>query len=104
MLVAGRGVWDLRASLTPFPRPVAGAPLVETGAYRLIRHPIYSGLVLAAVGWGLVTASPVAIASAGLLFLLFAAKSPTRRGLAVRRAPRISALSAEDETPHPVDL
>ncbi len=75
MLVAGRGVWDLRGSLTPFPKPVAGAPLVETGAYRLIRHPIYSGLVLAAVGWGLVTASPVAIAAAGLLFLLFAAKA-----------------------------
>ena len=26
-LIAGRGVWDLRASLSPFPRPVAGAPL-----------------------------------------------------------------------------
>lgn len=44
--VAGRGIWDLRSSLSPFPRPIAGAPLVESGAYRLIRHPIYSGLVL----------------------------------------------------------
>jgi protein-S-isoprenylcysteine O-methyltransferase Ste14 len=74
-LVAGRGVWDLRASLSPFPRPVAGAPLVESGAYRLIRHPIYSGLVLGALGWGLVTGSALALVSAGLLFLLFAGKS-----------------------------
>ncbi len=73
--VAARGVWDLRAGLSPFPRPIDGAPLVETGAYRLIRHPIYSGLVLGAVGWGLVSGSVTVIVAAGLLFLLFAAKS-----------------------------
>jgi protein-S-isoprenylcysteine O-methyltransferase Ste14 len=73
--VAARGAWDLRASLSPFPRPVAGSRLIETGAYRLIRHPIYSGLVLGAIGWGLVTGSIVAIGTAGLLFLLFAGKS-----------------------------
>ncbi len=72
---AVRGIWDLRSSLSPFPRPIAGAPLVESGAYRLIRHPIYSGLVLGAIGWGLVTGSILAIGAAGLLFLLFAAKS-----------------------------
>jgi len=73
--VAGRGIWDMRSSLSPFPRPIAGAPLVESGAYRLIRHPIYSGLVLGAIGWGLVTGSILAIGAAGLLFLLLAAKS-----------------------------
>jgi protein-S-isoprenylcysteine O-methyltransferase Ste14 len=73
--VAARAIWDLRSGLSPFPRPIAGAPLVESGAYRLIRHPIYSGLVLGAIGWGLVTGSILAIATAGLLFLLFAAKS-----------------------------
>lgn len=74
-LVAGRGAWDLRASLSPFPRPITGAPLIESGAYRLIRHPIYSGLVLGAAGWALITGSIAAIALAGLLFLLFAGKS-----------------------------
>jgi protein-S-isoprenylcysteine O-methyltransferase Ste14 len=74
-LVAARGAWDLRASFSPFPRPLEGAPLIESGAYRLIRHPIYSGLVLGAIGWGLFTGSVLAIAAAGLLFLLFAAKS-----------------------------
>lgn len=74
-LVAVRGGWDLRAGLSPFPRPVAGAPLIESGAYRLVRHPIYSGLVLGALGWGLVTGSMAAIGTAGLLFALFAGKS-----------------------------
>jgi protein-S-isoprenylcysteine O-methyltransferase Ste14 len=48
--VATRGIWELRSGLSPFPRPIAGAPLVESGAYRLIRHPIYSRLVLGAIG------------------------------------------------------
>jgi len=73
--VAARGVWDLRDSLSPFPRPVSGAALVDPGAYRLIRHPIYSGLLLASVGWSLVTGSIVAIAATVLLFLLFVGKA-----------------------------
>jgi len=74
-LVAGRGIWDLRASFSPFPRPLDGAALVDSGAYRLIRHPIYSGLVLAALGWAIVASSALTIASAGVLLLLFAGKS-----------------------------
>lgn len=75
VFVAAWGALTLRAALSPFPRPVADAPLIESGPYRLIRHPIYSGLVLGAVGWGLVTSSILAIAAAGLLFLLFVGKS-----------------------------
>lgn len=74
-LFAGRGLWDLRAGLSPFPRPIAGAPLIDSGAYRLVRHPIYSGLVLGAIGWGIVASSILAIGLAGLLFLLLAGKS-----------------------------
>ena len=73
-LLAARGAWDLRASFSPFPRPVEGAPLIETGAYHLVRHPIYGGLILGSLGWALVTGSLVALVSAGLLFVLFAAK------------------------------
>jgi protein-S-isoprenylcysteine O-methyltransferase Ste14 len=74
-IVAIRGLWDLRAAISPFPRPIDGAALIDTGAYRLVRHPIYSGIVLGAVGWGLVTASIVVIVAAALLFLLFIGKS-----------------------------
>ena len=74
-LAAAWGVWDLRDSLSPFPHPVSGAPLIESGAYRFIRHPIYSGLVLGAIGWGVATSSILALAAAGVLFLLFAGKS-----------------------------
>ena len=70
-----RGLLDLRENLTPFPRPLEGARLVESGAYRLVRHPIYGGLVLGALGWGLVRASPLTLAGALLLAAFFDLKS-----------------------------
>jgi protein-S-isoprenylcysteine O-methyltransferase Ste14 len=69
--LALRGVIDLRSALSPLPHPRLGAVLVENGAYRLVRHPIYAGLVLGAVGWALLTAAPLGLlAAAGLLTLL----------------------------------
>ena len=70
-----RGVLDLRENLTPFPRPLEGARLVESGAYRLVRHPIYGGLVIGALGWGLVRASPLTLAGALVLAAFFDLKS-----------------------------
>ncbi|MBK9740614.1 MAG: isoprenylcysteine carboxylmethyltransferase family protein [Actinobacteria bacterium] len=46
-LIAARG---LGGALTPTPVPIAGAGLRTTGAYRLVRHPIYSALLLATLG------------------------------------------------------
>lgn len=70
-----RGVFDLRENLTPFPRPLRGARLVEAGSYRLVRHPIYGGLILGAIGWGLFTASPLALLGAVALTVFFDLKS-----------------------------
>jgi len=75
LILAVRGTRDMRQALTPLPYPRAGAELVETGVYGLVRHPIYGGLVLMAAGWGLLTASPAALAAAALLLLFFELKS-----------------------------
>jgi protein-S-isoprenylcysteine O-methyltransferase Ste14 len=46
------GYLELRRAraFSVMPRPIAGGQLVESGPYRLIRHPIYSALILGAVG------------------------------------------------------
>ncbi len=41
----------LGSALTPTPVPIAGAGLRTTGAYRLVRHPIYSAVLLLAAGF-----------------------------------------------------
>jgi protein-S-isoprenylcysteine O-methyltransferase Ste14 len=75
VVVAGLGLLGLRENLTAVPRPVADGRLIDTGVYGLVRHPIYSGIVLAAVGWGLVAASAAAVLVAVLLGVFFDLKS-----------------------------
>ncbi len=79
--------WTLRDNLTPFPRPTAGATLVEKGPFRWVRHPIYAGIVLAAVGWAAVCGSIVTLALAAVLMLLFDAKSRREEAWLVDRFP-----------------
>jgi protein-S-isoprenylcysteine O-methyltransferase Ste14 len=90
-VLAVRGVIDLRDALTPFPHPLPGAPLVQDGAYRLARHPIYGGLVLGAAGWALVTASAPAVVLAGALFLFFDLKSRREEAWLVDHFPAYEA-------------
>ena len=45
------GSAKLGRSLSPFPRPRDQGRLVETGVFALVRHPIYTGMTLLAVGW-----------------------------------------------------
>ncbi len=47
------GLVSLGDALTPFPRPLDEAVLYRQDAYRLMRHPIYSGVIVASLGWAL---------------------------------------------------
>jgi protein-S-isoprenylcysteine O-methyltransferase Ste14 len=49
---------------------VASGRLIEDGVFGLVRHPMYGGGVIAAVGWGLAMASPAALAGAVVLAVL----------------------------------
>lgn len=58
LVVLGLGVvigaaLKLGDNLTPLPVPKPNATLQERGLYRYMRHPIYSGAVMAALGWAL---------------------------------------------------
>ena len=74
-LIAIAGALSLGRNLTPLPHPIDSATLVEGGAYRLVRHPIYSGLCLAAIGWALWCNSAITLLTAAVLFVFFDIKS-----------------------------
>jgi protein-S-isoprenylcysteine O-methyltransferase Ste14 len=74
LVVAVAAARALGRGLTPFPRPVEGAPLAAAGPYRVVRHPIYAGGLLFFLGWSLF-AGPVALVLAGALALLWAGKT-----------------------------
>ena len=47
MLIA---IKDLGRNLSPFPRPIKNSNLVNTGIYRITRHPMYYSLVFISFG------------------------------------------------------
>jgi protein-S-isoprenylcysteine O-methyltransferase Ste14 len=76
-LIAISGVMCLRENLTPLPHPKERGRLIVTGAYRWVRHPVYSGIILSAFGFGLLMQCSLTLCCAALVFLFFEVK--TRR-------------------------
>lgn len=70
-----KGLRDLGGSLTPLPYPREDGQLVRSGVYGIVRHPIYSGVILAAIAWTLFQFSLTHLVGTILLFLFFDAKS-----------------------------
>jgi protein-S-isoprenylcysteine O-methyltransferase Ste14 len=94
IVLAVRGVADLGAAMTPLPRPRKNAELVQTGAYALVRHPVYGGLILAAFGRAILQASFIAIALAAALAVFFRLKSAREENWLEERYPAYAAYRA----------
>lgn len=87
LAVASVALLHLGEAVTPLPEPRPGAELVATGLYRWVRHPVYSGVLLTAVGWTLVFPSEwTAVVTVALLLLLTAKSGYEERLLRTRYA------------------
>jgi protein-S-isoprenylcysteine O-methyltransferase Ste14 len=74
-ILALAGLVNLGPNLAVVPHPKDDASLVEYGAYKIVRHPIYSGIILGAFGWALFMNSLPTLLLAAILFLFFDIKS-----------------------------
>ena len=90
-----RGLIDLGASFTPLPKPKDDARLVREGAYRIVRHPIYAGLIVAALGWALLTANTTRLALAAVVLLFFDAKARREEAWLMEKYPEYAAYRRE---------
>jgi len=84
----------LGRNLTPFPRPRPGGGLVTEGVYRFVRHPIYGGVLLIAVGWAALRMSAVAAVAALLLWWLLERKSRYEERLLAEAYPAYGTYRA----------
>jgi protein-S-isoprenylcysteine O-methyltransferase Ste14 len=73
-LFAG-GVGALGTHLTPYPEPTRHGRLVRSGVYGMVRHPIYGGSAIAAIGLALVVASWWAVVVGAVLLVYFRLKA-----------------------------
>lgn len=69
------GIFRLGRSLTPLPYPREQAQLATTGAYGIVRHPMYGGGLILALGWALIARSWLTLGYVIVLFLFADVKS-----------------------------
>ncbi|NNC91363.1 MAG: isoprenylcysteine carboxylmethyltransferase family protein [Acidimicrobiia bacterium] len=87
-LVIGVGAaLSLGGNLTPYPKPVAAGTMVEHGLYRVVRHPIYTAVIVGMIGIALRGGDWVSLALAIGLVPFFYAKSTFEEGHLVEQYP-----------------
>ncbi|MCP3857184.1 MAG: DUF1295 domain-containing protein [Actinomycetia bacterium] len=69
------GALNLGSSITPLPLPVPHGELETGGLYRLVRHPLYGGLMMLGVGSAVGSGNWLAVVVAVLLIAVLMAKA-----------------------------
>jgi protein-S-isoprenylcysteine O-methyltransferase Ste14 len=86
VLLVVLGLLSLGRSFTPLPRPRARTRLRQSGIFRLVRHPMYGGVILIGFGWSL-AAAPLGLIPTALLVLLFDLKARREETWLIERFP-----------------
>jgi protein-S-isoprenylcysteine O-methyltransferase Ste14 len=76
------------------PEPRANARLITTGPYTLVRHPLYLGLIIFAVGCAIGWNTPVHWIAAASLVLILDAKSRREERFLIERFPEYRGYAA----------
>ncbi|GAA0718595.1 hypothetical protein GCM10009430_16940 [Aquimarina litoralis] len=71
MVIIVYALFQLRESLSPFPSPRADAKFIQTGLYKFIRHPIYTGILCVVFGYAVFTCSSFKVIISFSIYILF---------------------------------
>ncbi len=94
-IVIAFATFHLGKNLTPYPKPKDGDhTLITNGIYGIVRHPIYFGFALAALGWTLYWGTLLGIALALFLFVWFDLKSRREEKWLAEKYPEYAAYQA----------
>ncbi len=75
ILLLAAAIFRLGPNVTPVPYPKEQGTLVETGPYRFVRHPMYCGGMMIALGWALLVHGWLTLAYAAIMLAFFDIKS-----------------------------
>lgn len=78
---------QLNKNLSPFPTPKNSAVLIQNGLFKLVRHPIYSGIIILFFAYGIYRDSVFKIIITFLLLLLFYIKTDYEEKLLENKFP-----------------
>jgi protein-S-isoprenylcysteine O-methyltransferase Ste14 len=82
------GLIRMGRRLTPLPYPKDGSQLIETGPFGIVRHPMYSGGLIFALGWALFVRSWLTIGYVIVLFIFLDFKSRCEEKWLMEKFPK----------------
>lgn len=88
------GVVALGRWLTPFPQPLPESQLRTSGAYAFVRHPLYTGILIMALGWSLMSHSLAGLVFDAALFVFFDRKAAREEIWLTEKFPDYKAYSS----------
>ncbi len=77
----------LGRNLTPFPKPRENATFIQSCTYGLVRHPIYTAIIVATLGFSLVRESLTGLILTVIMFVFFDLKSRKEETWLVEKFP-----------------
>ena len=89
------GSFTIRRYLTPLPYPVEHNKLVDTGVYGLMRHPLYTAQLLAALGWTIYAMSLSHLLVTALALAFFNHKASKEEDWLTERHPEYREYAAK---------
>jgi protein-S-isoprenylcysteine O-methyltransferase Ste14 len=75
IIIALASLFTLNQNLSVFPTPKQSAELIQSGAYKYIRHPIYSGILFFTFGFSLYSENTLRLLIFFALLILFRFKA-----------------------------
>lgn len=71
IIISLASVGALNKNLSTFPTPKQNAELIQTGIYKYVRHPIYTGILLFTGGFSIYSENSLRLGISFLLLILF---------------------------------
>ena len=87
LVIGAAAAFSLGGNLTPYPKPAKAGTMVEHGLYRVVRHPIYTAVIVGMIGIALRGGDWVSLALAIGLLPFFYAKSTFEEAHLVEHYP-----------------
>lgn len=87
IIISLASVIILNRNLSPFPTPKPGAELIQSGIYKYIRHPIYSGTLFFTFGYSLYSENTLRFLTFLALLILFRFKAAYEEKLLQNKYP-----------------
>ncbi len=94
IVIIAMGAFGLGSALTPTPVPRQTGELQTDGLYRLVRHPVYTGVLLAVCGVALGSGNLVQVVLLAATFGFFTVKARWEEQRLLERYPEYAAYAA----------